>query len=240
MSIVSFNTLTPGLIGVTPRVVQITATDNLATITTAGYLNANGQVLQGFAFYPTDILFVIYSYVASSNSGTFAMFTPSIAPNGTITLVQWVNSGDVLLPVVSGDFAVFNGTTGQIKDAGYLPSNAAKTNVVMANAATVANNLVKATDTAGTIGDAGIAAANVQLNTNIKANAVSWAGGSASHGFTITGITSSSIVIPSIQAQATGTVYIESYTVGTNTLTVTFSADPGAMVLQYVAFIAAQ
>jgi hypothetical protein len=163
MSIVSFNTLTPGLVGVTPRIVQLTTTDNLSTITTAGYLNRQGQVLQGFAFYPTDVVLVSYSFVVATRSGTFGIFLPTVSSNGTITLVQWIDSGNVLLPVVSGDFAVFNGTSGQIKDAGYLPSNPAKTNVVMATAATVANNLVMATDTAGTIGDSTIAASNVML-----------------------------------------------------------------------------
>lgn len=79
-----------------------------------------------------------------------------------------------------------------------------------------------------------------QTGTNILANSQAWAGGSASHAFTITGLTTSSIVVPIIQAQTTGTVYIEHYTITANTLTVTFSADPGAMVLQYIAFIAPQ
>lgn len=120
MSIISFNTLTPGTIGIAPRIVQLEVTDNLATLTTAGYLNRQGNVLQGFAFYPTDIILTIYSYVVASNSGTFGIFIPSVAGNGTITLTEWTNPGDVLLPVVSGDIATFNGTSGQIQDSGIL------------------------------------------------------------------------------------------------------------------------
>lgn len=78
-----------------------------------------------------------------------------------------------------------------------------------------------------------------QAASNILANQASWAGGSASHAFTITGLTTSSIVIPAIETQA-NTSYIVSYVITANTLTITFSADPGAMVLDYVAFIAAQ
>lgn len=152
MSIVSYNVNAPMLQGIAPRIVQIISTDNLATVTAAGYLNGQGNVLQGLQLSNTDEVHMIYSYVASTNSGTFGVFIPSISA-GNITLVQWANPGDVLLPVVSGDFAVFNGTTGQIKDAGYLPSNALKTNVVMANAATVANHLMVSTDTAGTVGN---------------------------------------------------------------------------------------
>jgi hypothetical protein len=82
--------------------------------------------------------------------------------------------------------------------------------------------------------------ATAQSKNNILANTVSWAGGATSNAFTITGLTTSSIVIPAIQAQTTGTSYIVSYTVTANTLTVTFSSNPGAMVLQYVAFKAPQ
>lgn len=77
--------------------------------------------------------------------------------NGVITLSLWANAGDVLLPVTSGDFAVFNGTTGQIKDAGYLPSNAALTNVVMQSGASVTGNAPKYNDTKGTLVDSGVA-----------------------------------------------------------------------------------
>lgn len=120
MSIISFNTLTPGLVGVAPRIVQLEVTDNLAALTTAGYLNREGNVLQGFAFYPTDIILAIYSYVPATNSGTFGIFTSAVAGNGTITLSAWVDSANVLLPVVSGDIATFNGTSGQIQDSGIL------------------------------------------------------------------------------------------------------------------------
>lgn len=153
MSIVSFNTQTPGLVGVAPRIVQLVTTDNLATITTAGYLNKQGQVLEGISLIPTDEVHTIYNYVASTNSGTFEVFIPSISATGVITLTADVSGGNVLLPVVSGDFATFNGTSGQIKDAGYLPSNAAKTVVVMANAATVADHIMVSTDTTGTVGN---------------------------------------------------------------------------------------
>lgn len=86
MSIVSFNTLTPGLQGVNPRRVQFVATDDLATVTTAGYLNRLGQVLLGFNLSPLDIVDMIYSYNATTNSGTYAEFLVAIASNGTITL----------------------------------------------------------------------------------------------------------------------------------------------------------
>ena len=54
MSIVSFNVQTPMLQGVAPRTVQLVSTDSLATITTAGYMNAQGQVLQGMNLSPSQ------------------------------------------------------------------------------------------------------------------------------------------------------------------------------------------
>jgi len=70
---------------------------------------------------------------------------------GVVTLS--VAESNIILPVVSGDFAVFSGTSGALADLGYLPSNASKTRVVMANGATVANHIMVSTDTTGTSGN---------------------------------------------------------------------------------------
>ena len=166
MSIVSINTLTPGLVGVNPRTLQLLTTDNLATITAAGYLNKQGQVLQGFAFYPTDIINVCYNYVAATGANDFGIFRPVIAANGTITLDAWENPGNVLLPVVDGHFATFNGTSGQIEDAGYLPSDDSLTNVVMQDSASVIGNIPRYKDVEGTIEDGGYVASDATL-TNV-------------------------------------------------------------------------
>ena len=111
---------TGGLIGgVVPRTVKILSTDSLSTVTTAGYLN--DVSLQGYTINNTDIIDMWYGAVGGFNSitspGTFGIFTPTIS-NGVISLTEWSNPGDVLLPVVSGNLASFNGTTGQIADSG--------------------------------------------------------------------------------------------------------------------------
>ena len=64
-------------------------------------------------------------------------------------------------------------------------------------------------------------------NAALTSGTSSWGGGGTSNTFTATGVTSSSQVVVSISAQA-NSAYIKSYTVGTNTIAVTFSADPGA------------
>jgi hypothetical protein len=212
MSIFSFNVQTPMLQGIAPRQVQLVTTDSLATITTAGYMNKNGQVLQGENLSPTDVINVIYLYVASTNSGTFGIFTPSIASNGTITLVQWANPGDVLLPVVSGDFANFNGTTGQISDAGFSPSNAAKTKVVMANGAVILNHIGTFTDTAGTLGDDAATAIN---GGNLQAGLSGTAGTLSSFPATAA---NGSLVLAAVNAGGAFTTTISNGTMGQSTV----------------------
>lgn len=149
MPILSITTDTAGQIGVNPRTIKIVTTDSFSVITTAGYLNTTNS--QGYLIEPTDTLDIIYSFVQTTNTGTYGKFLPSFS-NGVITLEAYVDAGNVTLPVVSGHFANFDGTTGLIQDAGYLPSNAAKTNVVMASGATTVNSIPIFTDTAGTIG----------------------------------------------------------------------------------------
>jgi hypothetical protein len=115
MSILAINVNTTGLVGetVNPRRNTMVTTDNLATITAAGYLN--GQNSSGNIILPTDIFEIMYSYSPATKSGTFGIFTVSYNSATGFTLSLWGNPGDVLLPVTSGNIAVFNGTTGQIK-----------------------------------------------------------------------------------------------------------------------------
>lgn len=156
MGILSFTTVLAGqsgnfIGGNVPRRVSIVTTDNLVTVTTAGYLN-NIVRESGNTIYPTDIIDMWYGYSSNSSPGTYDVFLATIS-NGSITLSLDTSAGNVLLPVVSGDFAIFNGTTGQIKDGGFLPSDSAKTRVVMANGATVANHIMVSTDLLGTSGN---------------------------------------------------------------------------------------
>jgi uncharacterized membrane protein (Fun14 family) len=172
MSIIQLPTILPAQVGIVPQMKRMVTTDNLATITAAGYLNSVD--LQSNPIASSDVLDVLYSYNQQTNSGTFGIFTVSIS-NGVITLVQWANPGDVLLPVVSGDFANFNGTTGQIFDAGYSATDATKTKVVMLNAAPTINHVAIFTNANGTIGDGGVlgTAAAKAASDNTKATLAS-------------------------------------------------------------------
>lgn len=159
MGIVSINTDLPGQIGVRPRRVKIVSTDNLATVTTAGYLN--GATLEGYTIYNTDVIDMWYGATIGANltivtPGTFESFTPSFS-NGVITLVAYANPGDVLLPVVSGDVAIFNGTTGQIKDSAVAFSNATDTVASLFHGTATAGDFVTVNNANKTIQDSGAA-----------------------------------------------------------------------------------
>lgn len=115
-------TQVPGLVDVFPNQKFAVFGDNLATVTTAGYLN---QVnLESNPISTTDILQVLYSFNNVSKAGTYGVFTVSISSSGVITLNSWANPGDVLLPVVANRIAQFNGTSGQIYDGTATASHA--------------------------------------------------------------------------------------------------------------------
>ncbi|WP_231861886.1 hypothetical protein [Legionella hackeliae] len=136
-----------------------------------------------------------------------------------VSLQAAIDAGSVTLPVVDGNFANFDGTTGKIKDDCFLPSNAAKTRVVMAGAATVVNNLSQFADTTGTVKDAGY---RIIANTT-----AAYAGGGTNNVFVATGLSAGAVGSPVIRT-STNSVSITKALPGTNTLDITFSADPGA------------
>lgn len=122
MGILQFNSDTTGLVGdlVAPRRVTMVSTDDIATVTAAGYINA--VVKSGKQVYPTDVVEALYDFDPATNVGTFAIFTLLYDMTSGWTLDLWENPGDVLLPVTDGNISIFNGTTGQIKD-GLIPGN---------------------------------------------------------------------------------------------------------------------
>ena len=119
MGLYMIKTDVAGQVGVNPRRVKVVSYDSYATITTAGYLSP--ELLGGFAILPTDIFDVVYNFVAGSpSSGTYVELLPSFN-NGVITL----GSASVSLPVVSGNLASFNGTTGLLADSGITAASVA-------------------------------------------------------------------------------------------------------------------
>jgi hypothetical protein len=123
MGVIQFPTPIPATSGILPNLKSAIFTDNLTTVTTAGYLTTS-SIDAGMPLSNSDIIMALYSFSQSTGVGTFGIFTVSISTStGKVTLSAWANPGDVLLPVVSGDLASFNGTTGQIQDSNILATN---------------------------------------------------------------------------------------------------------------------
>ena len=91
--------------------------DNLSTVTTAGYLNS-ASIQAGIPLSNADVIMALYSFNIQTQSGTFGIFTVSIsASNGQITMTEWANSGDAVLPTTANYLAHFTNTTGTVSSA---------------------------------------------------------------------------------------------------------------------------
>lgn len=140
--------------GVQPQRVSLLTDDDYTTITSPGYLNEVS--LEGYTISPTSFIFVYYD-----NSSLAGIFSPSIS-NGVITLAPIPSLGnDVILPVTAGHFAIFENSSGVLQDTNKIPSNALRTNVVMASDTIVVGNLAEFEDASGTIFDSTIPANRV-------------------------------------------------------------------------------
>jgi len=181
----------------------------------------------------------------SGTAGTLASF-PATASKGSLKIAAVANTGDTVTtlsnvamgqattisfpdpanaaaraliaatatPFTTGHLIASSGTGGLTVDSGITTAS-----VATYSGATVVGNVVKASSIAGQIADAGFA---VKANTT-----AAYAGGGTSNAYTATGLTSSSIVTAVILA-STNAVAIAKAVPSSNTLTVTFTADPGA------------
>jgi hypothetical protein len=110
-------------------------------------------------------------YVWSTLDVNGSLFLVNLTTN-SLTLYSTAGNGAVTLPVVAGDFTVFDGTLGALKDSGFAPSDATKTIVSMAGSAVVVNHLAKFIDTTGTIDDtAGTAINSGSLQAGLSGTA---------------------------------------------------------------------
>lgn len=155
--------------------------------------------------------------------GSFSSVAPT-ASSGIFVFRCSDNSQNVSVSLTNASFGQSTVLT--------IPNPASATaNIVTSPAALVDGNLVKASGTAGLVADAAF---------NIKsAVTAAYAGGGTSNAFTATGLTASSIVVATIKT-STNNVSVTKAVPGTNTLTITFSADPGAATtVQWIATSAA-
>lgn len=250
----TYGRITGGFSGTAPDLWTASTDDNLATITAAGYMN---DLAADGITKVNDVWYVNYDIdgTPGSNEYTVEFSSPNyslVAASAQAgTVVQTGAS-------VSGNFPEYNNTTGGVTDSGISPSDGTKTKVVMAGGATVVGTVPKFTDVAGTIDDGFVptnaaatqvvtatgAAASYTANHLLKAGdtngsvadggatllwgtTLAYGGGGTSNAFVATGLTAASFVTANILA-STNSVSITKAVPSANTLTITFSADPGA------------
>lgn len=203
--------------GTSPAIVRITADDTLATVAGANYIadqasNIASKNSGGFEWVVGDMVLV-----SATDGDQFFEFDE----DDFSTLIQLPGgNGEVTLPVVDGDFTVFDGTLGALKDAGYSASDDTKTKVVMAGSAVQIGYIAKFSDTEGTIDDTSgtaINAGNLQAGLSGTAGTLISYPGTAANG---------SLIVAGVNAGGAFNTTISNTTMGQST--VFTLPDPGA------------
>jgi hypothetical protein len=181
MGILQLPTPLVGQGGLLPATKLMVSTDDLATVTAAGYLN--NVSLEGYPINQSDLIQMLYNYIPETGVGVYALFVVSIA-NGVITLNKAVEPGDVTVTggaPVTGHFATWSGTN-SIQDGGVkgtassrAASDVTKANLASVNGAAVVGHVATFSDVAGTIQDGGVLgqAAAKAVSDNTKASVAS-------------------------------------------------------------------
>jgi hypothetical protein len=266
MSLKNIVRVNVGEVGVKPGTIKMLTTDNLATITTAGYLNGIGGQMSTIDLAPSDVVECLYSYNEITDSGLFALLAVSIS-NGVITLsagagIEALTSGHIFVGnagniatdvAMTGDISITNtGVTAIVAgvivnaDINAAAAIAYSKLATLATGSILAGNAGVPTATAlsgdATIGATGVltiansAVTLAKLATGVApaavikfANQVTTVGGAAAEAFTVTGaVAATDRAFVQVVNDGTANVTVLQAVVTTNTLTVTFSADPGS------------
>jgi hypothetical protein len=103
----------PGMVGVLPNPKFMVVGDNLAAVTTAGYLN---QVsLESNPIAATDVIQCLYSFSQATQTGTYGVFAVTIS-NGVITLTLEGAAGQVTLPTIANHIATYTNVLGGLSE----------------------------------------------------------------------------------------------------------------------------
>lgn len=253
MSLISLVRVAIGQTGTKPGTIKMVTTDNIATITTSGYLNGVGNQLLSLNISPSDIIECLYSYNESTGAGIYTQLAVSIS-NGLITLsadsgnesladghIFVGNASGVAADVaMSGDATIVNTGALTIANSAITESKIQNNSISTVKIQNNSISTVKIQDQAVTTAE--IADANVTLAklasgiipTAIVKNAGKWAtaGGSSTIPITAAGVLASDMAFASVQSSA-NPVSVLSVTPSANTITIVLSADPGSNILAF-------
>lgn len=201
--------------GVSPTIIRMTTTSNLATLTGAGFWD----------------LPATQTAIESINNGSFDV------PEGSLFLINYSNGeGFFTLNTTTGTFSAET-------VPGALSETLANTQIFVGSAANIAAGVAMSGDATiantGALTIANAAVTKAKLATAIQPAAVvkfsgkhTDLGGSATVTITATGVLTSTLVFAAIESSANA-VSIQKVTPTANTITVLCSGDPGASVFAW-------
>ncbi len=234
--------------GPNPSIVRMVSTDTLSDVGTAGYLTDEAdniaEINNGAFEWAVSDMVLVY---ASDGWGFF-----TISDDFT-SLDAFVFVPGVTLPTVVGNLAEFDSTGGNLADSGIasadiLQSALASGHIFVGSAGNVATDVAMSGDAtmantgALTIANNAITTAKI-LNANVTlaklaagitpshivkfAGQPTTVGGAASEAFTVTGAAATDLAFVQVVDNGTNNVTVLQAVVTLNTLTITFSGDPG-------------
>lgn len=202
-----------------PNIVGIVTTDNLATITTAGYFSTQESEVEllnngVWQWENEDIVLIYYS------SAQIGFFTYNAS---TDTFVSLAANGGLSNTLSSG--FLFVGNASNVATGVALSGDATISNAGALTIATNAITTAKINAAAVTLAKlaTGIAPSHIVKFGGTNSNG----GGSATITITVTGMLSTDLPFVQIQA-STNAVTVQKVTPTANTITVLLSGDPGA------------
>lgn len=209
MPILNVQTVQAGLVGVLPSLAYILTDDTIAEVTTAGYLNK--EVQNGVSFQMPCLAIVA---TKASPSAAYVVNTYQVTHVGTNWSLVATSASDQI-PLTTGNLLVGNNDNIAQERSPTGAVGMTDTGVFVLNP-----NVVALANLA-----AGITPSHI-----IKfANQVTTVGGAAAEAFTVTGaVAATDRAFVQVVNDGTANVTVLQAVVTNNTLTVTFSADPGA------------
>jgi len=236
MRLLNFNLNLAGQPGLTPKFIFFDTNDTVAQVTTAGYLN--NFVQQGNKISETDMAVVATRATPNAKSAAVNLF------NVTYSGGDWSFTSNST-PLSLADGQIFVGNSGGVATGVTMSGDATISDtgvLTIANLAVTAAKLAANAVTTAKILDANVTTAKI-LDANVTlaklasgitpshvvkfAGLHTTAGGSASESFTVTGAVSGDLPFIQMIDNGTANVTVVQAAVGTNLLSVTFSADPG-------------
>ena len=223
MTVFNLERISIGQVGIKPGSLKMVSSDNLVTITTAGYLNNMGTlILPNLQIAPSDVIECLYSYNVITDSGTLVYLQPSIT-NGVITLVSL--NAPATITLANG--LIFVGNASNVATGVALSGDATISNT---GVMTIANNAITTAKILAANVTLAKLAAGITPSHIIKfAGKPTTVGGAAAEAFTVTGaVGATDEAFVQMVDNGTNNVTVLQAVVTNNTLTVTFSGDPGA------------